>query len=201
MLDLLIEKNRRAEPLRVPTRAPAPDTADVWDFLEGAVENLDTRDRLVAEFRRASRQLLRASHAVFFLREADGFRADRGTSFFAADDPLVAFFEHHPAVIDGTNWDSPSDPVAELAVRNRLALWGAIVALLALPAVAMQFTREVNWGPGDFVAAAVLLGLTGLGLELAARAPIGRAARFFAAGLVLLALLVIWAQLAVGLLD
>jgi hypothetical protein len=83
----------------------------------------------------------------------------------------------------------------------RLALWGAIVALLALPAVAMQFTREVNWGPGDFVAAAVLLGLTGLGLELAARAPIGRAARLFAAALVLLALLVIWAQLAVGLLD
>lgn len=125
MLDLLIEKNRRTEPLRTPIRAPAPDTADVWDFLEGAVENLDTRDRLVAEFRRASRQLLRASHAVFFLREADGFRADRGTSFFAADDPLVAFFEHHPAVIDGTNWDSPADPVAELAVRNRLALWGA----------------------------------------------------------------------------
>src|SRR5205085_11804938 len=29
------------------------------------------------------------------------------------------------AVIDGTNWDSPADPVAELAVRNRLALWGA----------------------------------------------------------------------------
>jgi hypothetical protein len=41
------------------------------------------------------------------------------------DDPLVAFFENHPAVIDGTNWDSPADPVAELAVRNRLALWGA----------------------------------------------------------------------------
>jgi hypothetical protein len=38
---------------------------------------------------------------------------------------LVSFFENHPAVIDGTNWDSPSDPVAELAVRNRLALWGA----------------------------------------------------------------------------
>ena len=125
MLDLLLEKNRRAGPLREPARTPAPDPADVWDFLEGAVENLDSRDRLVAEFRRASRQLLRASHAVFFLREAEGFRADRGTSFFPSDDPLVTFFEHHPAVIDGTNWDSPSDPVTELAVRNRLALWGA----------------------------------------------------------------------------
>lgn len=126
MVDLLLEKNRRIETAKLsqrPAQAPA-DAAELWDFLEGAVENLDTRDRLVAEFRRASRQLLHASHAVFFLREADGFRADRGTSFFAIDDPLVAFLESHPAVIDGTSWDSPADPVAELAVRNRLAMWG-----------------------------------------------------------------------------
>ncbi|HVS50801.1 MAG TPA: hypothetical protein VHD62_00500 [Opitutaceae bacterium] len=125
LVEMLAEKNRRPEPARVAARTGAADTAELWDFLEGAIENLDTRDRLIAEFRRASRHLLRASHAVFFLREADGFRADRGTSFFSADDPLVNFFEAHPAVIDGTNWDSPSDPVAELAVRNRLALWGA----------------------------------------------------------------------------
>ncbi len=125
MVDLLTEKARRPEPVRAPQRQAAPDAAELWDFLEGAVENLDTRDRLIAEFRRASRQLLRASHAVFFLREADGFRADRGTSFFPADDPLVALLETHPAVIDGASWEGPADPVAELAVRNRLALWGA----------------------------------------------------------------------------
>ncbi len=125
LVEMLIEKSRRTEPSRPVVRASSSDNAELWDFLEGAIENLDTRDRLIAEFRRASRHVLRASHAVFFLREADGFRADRGTSFFAADDPLVSFFENHPAVIDGTNWDSPADPVAELAVRNRLALWGA----------------------------------------------------------------------------
>jgi hypothetical protein len=126
MVDLLLEKSRRSEAIRPVSRPlPAADAAELWDFLEGAVENLDTRDRLIAEFRRASRQLLHASHAVFFLREAEGFRADRGTSFFATDDPLVVFLETHPAVIDGTNWDSPADPVAELAVRNRLAMWGA----------------------------------------------------------------------------
>ena len=125
MVEMLVEKNRRAEPARPVARTVTADAAELWDFLEGAVENLDTRDRLIAEFRRASRYLLRASHTVFFLREADGFRADRGTSFFSPDDPLVTFFENHPAVIDGTNWDSPADPVAELAVRNRLALWGA----------------------------------------------------------------------------
>jgi hypothetical protein len=125
MVEMLAEKTRRAEIPRFQPRPAASDNAELWDFLEGAIENLDTRDRLIAEFRRASRHLLHASHAVFFLREADGFRADRGTSFFAIDDPLVAFFENHPAVIDGTNWDSPADPVSELAVRNRLALWGA----------------------------------------------------------------------------
>ncbi|MDB6093888.1 MAG: hypothetical protein JWM32_1450 [Verrucomicrobia bacterium] len=126
MVELLTEKARRSEPPRAPARsAVATDAAELWDFLEGAVENLDSRDRLIAEFRRASRQLLRASHAVFFLREADGFRADRGTSFFSADDPIVGLLENHPAVIDGALWEGPADPVAELAVRNRLALWGA----------------------------------------------------------------------------
>lgn len=125
MVDMLTGKSRRMEPMRSPARVMTADAAELWDFLEGAVENLDTRDRLVAEFRRASRYMLHASHAVFFFRDTDGFRADRGTSFFAADDPLVSFFENHPAVIDGTSWDSPADPVTELAVRNRLALWGA----------------------------------------------------------------------------
>jgi hypothetical protein len=124
MVEMLADKGRRSEPRGV-QRAAVTDAAEFWDFLEGAVEDLDSRDRLLAEFRRASRQILHASHAVFFLREPDGFRADRGTSFFTTEDPLVTFFERHPAVIDGTNWDGPSDPVGELAVRNRLALWGA----------------------------------------------------------------------------
>jgi hypothetical protein len=126
MMDLLLEKSRRNEQFRVTARPPAAvDAAELWDFLEAALENLDSRDRLIGEFRRASRQLLRASHTVFFLRESDGFRADRGTSRFETEDPLVNFLERHPVVIDGSNWESPADPMAELAVRNRLALWGA----------------------------------------------------------------------------
>jgi len=125
LVEMLVEKNRRLESAPRAQHRPIPDATELWDFLEAAIESIDARDRLIAEFRRASRHMLRASHAVFFLRESEGFRADRGTSFFAADDPLVSFFEVHPAVIDGTNWDSPADPVAELAVRNRLALWGA----------------------------------------------------------------------------
>ena len=125
LVEMLKEKSRRHEAPRAPQRTAPVDSTELWDFLEGAVENIDTRERLVAEFRRAARHLLRAAHAVFFLREGDAFRADRGESFFPVNDPLVAFFEQHPAVIDGLHWDEPADPVSELAVRNRLALWGA----------------------------------------------------------------------------
>ncbi len=122
-----VEKARAADAgPRAPRRTPpAVETAELWDFLEGAVESIDSRDRLLAEFRRGSRHLLRASHAIFFLRESDGFRADRGAFFFPADDPLVSYFESHPMVVDGTAWNDAIDPVAELAVRNRLVMWGA----------------------------------------------------------------------------
>jgi hypothetical protein len=51
----------------------------------------------------------------------------------------------------------------------RVAL--ATASILLLPLVAMLVTDEVDWGLADFVLAAVLLGGTGLLLELAARRP------------------------------
>ena len=126
MLDLFIEKAaRKSDAAKASSKVLASDSSEWWDFLEGAVESMDSRERLLAEFRRASRPILRASHAVFFLREGDLFRADRGTSIFGADDPLVSFFEAYPAVVDGGHWDGPGDPIAEITVRNRLAMWGA----------------------------------------------------------------------------
>lgn len=71
-------------------------------------------------------------------------------------------------------------------------------ALLLLPAIAMRVTDEVSWGPGDFVVAAVLLLAAGTAIVLATRLR-SRAHRFGAIGLVTIALLVIWAELAVGL--
>ncbi len=126
-LKLTMDRTRRPTvdtppPFRTPVLG---DNLDIWDFLEGAVENLGSRERLLAEFRRASRYLLRASHAVFFLREKGGFRADRGESFCGIDDPMVVYLGQHPAVFDGVDWPGPPNPVAELAVRHRLAMWGA----------------------------------------------------------------------------
>lgn len=88
-----------------------------------------------------------------------------------------------------------------LSPHIRVLLWSAIVALLLLPAVAMRFTAEVNWGPEDFVAAAVLLGSAGLALELAFRFLTTPLRRTIAAGAILAALLLIWVELAVGIFD
>lgn len=85
--------------------------------------------------------------------------------------------------------------------RWRVAAWSVVALILLLPAVAMQFTDEVNWGPVDFVAAAVLLGGT-LGMfELFAR----RSSSFLyrtAVGVGLAAsLFLVWANLAVGIIG
>ncbi len=83
------------------------------------------------------------------------------------------------------------------AARIRRTGWRLAAAILMLPALAMLVTPAVNWGPGDFVAAAALIGLAGLGLEIAARLP-RRAWRRRGAWLVMAAALLVWAELAVG---
>lgn len=73
-----------------------------------------------------------------------------------------------------------------------------VAVLLLIPAVAMQLGTDVDWGPGDFVAAAVLLHVAGAGWILAgriARTPGQRIAIASAVGLVVA---VVWAELAVG---
>lgn len=125
LIEMLSDKARRSPMFPAPQRPIASDVADIWDLIEGAMENIDTRERLLTEFRRASRQLLHASHTVFFTRERDTFVADRGTSSFSHDDPLVRFFEEHPAIVDDGALSIPSEPEFEFAIRAKLALWGA----------------------------------------------------------------------------
>lgn len=74
-------------------------------------------------------------------------------------------------------------------------------ALLAVPLVAMQFTAEVNWGPGDFVVAGVLLFGAGMLYALGARLASGKAQRVALALSVAAGLALVWAELAVGIFD
>lgn len=56
----------------------------------------------------------------------------------------------------------------------RTAGWGALVALLILPAIAMRLTPEVDWTASDFIFAAIILTALGIGGEIAFR--VGRSA-------------------------
>lgn len=80
----------------------------------------------------------------------------------------------------------------------RLLGWGIIAGLIALPAIAMQFTAEVRWETGDFAFALTLLGGVGLALELAIRAGGDWAYRGGAAVALAAGLLMLWANAAVG---
>lgn len=83
----------------------------------------------------------------------------------------------------------------------RIAGWGVLAVLLALPAVAMNFTGEVKWTALDFVTAGMLLGLLGLGFEFAVRRSGGMFARLGMGLAMLTAFLLVWVNLAVGIIG
>ncbi|NQV01192.1 MAG: hypothetical protein HQ542_00970 [Bacteroidia bacterium] len=72
------------------------------------------------------------------------------------------------------------------------------VILLLIPLIAMQFTDEVNWTLFDFVVAGVLLLGTGIMCELVIRKINKTKYRIVACVALLVVLLLIWAELAVG---
>lgn len=70
--------------------------------------------------------------------------------------------------------------------------------LLLIPLIAMQFTNEVNWTLKDFIIAGILLYGTGLMCEIVMRKVIKRKFRIVICATLLAILLLIWAELAVG---
>jgi hypothetical protein len=83
----------------------------------------------------------------------------------------------------------------------RLMGWGLGALVLLVPAIAMQFTSEVNWDWKDFLFAGVLVGVVGLVLELAARATPNGSYRFGVGVAVMAAFLLTWANAAVGIIG
>lgn len=77
-------------------------------------------------------------------------------------------------------------------------LWSGIAALLLLPLIAMQFTRDVAWTGSDFLAAAVLLAGGGVAYEWAVRTVRRPDRRLMVIMLIAAVVLIIWAQGAVG---
>jgi len=77
-----------------------------------------------------------------------------------------------------------------------------VMALLAIPLVAMQLTDEVVWTVGDFAVAALLLTVSGaIMLYVWSYARLDRRHKWLAIGLMVVCFLFIWAELAVGILP
>jgi hypothetical protein len=83
----------------------------------------------------------------------------------------------------------------------RIIGWGSAVALILTPLVAMQFTNEVNWDETDFIFAAVIFGIVGGLIELAVRASANWYFRIGAVFAVLAGFMVVWSNLAVGMIG
>jgi hypothetical protein len=82
---------------------------------------------------------------------------------------------------------------------RRLGIMATVIAgVLAIPFIAMQFTKAVNWTAFDFGVAALLLISTAAGIEMVIRFIGHRQTRYLLYVCILLTLLLVWAELAVG---
>ncbi|HET8860880.1 hypothetical protein [Marivirga sp.] len=83
--------------------------------------------------------------------------------------------------------------------NKRLSLiMAAVVVLLLIPFIAMQFTNEVDWDVFDFLIMGILLTGTGLLCELVLRNVKTLTGRVLVCGAILIGLFLVWAELAVG---
>jgi len=79
--------------------------------------------------------------------------------------------------------------------------WAAAACLLLLPAVAMRFTDEVDWGAEDFIVMGVMLAAACGSYELATRLSGGRSYRAASAVAIAGGFLLVWVNLAVGMIG
>lgn len=82
--------------------------------------------------------------------------------------------------------------------QRSLAIYGFAALLLVIPFVGMQFTKEINWSFFDFLIAGILLFGTAFSVNLVLKMEKRNVRRMFYILLVLLALFLIWVELAVG---
>lgn len=80
----------------------------------------------------------------------------------------------------------------------RIAMWGGAAGLLLIPAVAMQFTREVDWAPKDFITMGAMLAIACGAFEVAVRMIRSTTGRGLAGIAILGIFLLVWVELAVG---
>ena len=83
--------------------------------------------------------------------------------------------------------------------QRRKIIAGVIVVFLMLPVIGMMISENVNWSIADFVIAAILLSIGGLGVDLIFSKLKTRRARMLALMIVFVLFVLVWGELAVGL--
>lgn len=127
-LQTTLERSRQSAPPFAPAAAqaaPAGEPVESWDFLESALTHLGDRDRLLDEFRRAGRYILKSGRVLFFFRQLDAFVSDDSSHRCDAGHPLALWLEDHPAALDLAQWVGPEDPAIDAPIRQQLHSWGA----------------------------------------------------------------------------
>lgn len=96
--------------------------------------------------------------------------------------------------------DTYSNAIAWIRVLRPIA-WGGAMLLLTAPWVAMQFTHEVAWTGSDFIVFGAMLLTACVAFEMATR--VARVPSYLLASLIAIAaaFLLLWANLAVGIVD
>lgn len=87
------------------------------------------------------------------------------------------------------------------ANRVRIAAWSLAALLVLSPLLATSVTDQVAWGVFDFIFAALLIGGLGVGWEIILKATRHRLWRAVLALALLGSVLLIWAELAVGIIH
>lgn len=114
--------------------------------------------------------------------------------------PLTMRLAHRLAVDDDgrDQMNVTNEDLNQLWKTLRILGWGAVALVMLAPAVAMQFTDEVNWTTSDFVFAGVLLIGGGAVIELVAWRARNPAIRIGFALFVVFIVALIWIEGAVG---
>lgn len=82
--------------------------------------------------------------------------------------------------------------------QKRTFIYTTPAALLSIPMLENFFSNEFNWSSGDFAVAAVLLFGTAFIIDLVQRIVKNKTYKTLLSGAITLVLLLIWAELAVG---
>ncbi|WP_223558319.1 hypothetical protein [Chryseobacterium lathyri] len=82
--------------------------------------------------------------------------------------------------------------------QKTILIYATPAVLLCIPLLGNMFSEEFDWSPGDFVIGAVLLFGTAFIIDLIQRIIKNKTYKILLGGAVLILLLLVWAELAVG---